>query len=521
MVALHMDRDSKDTRFVYVSTLVFFVLTLFNILHHEMWRDEFEFWMRARDANSLLDLIKNMRYTGHPMLWSLILYPITGVTRNPLAMQMAHLLVATFSAFIFLRFAPFNKLLRGLFIFGYFPFFEYATISRNYAVGILFLFIFCAYFGKDFKKRSYILLSVILFLMCQCNAFSAILAIALGIAIFLEPALLKNFTVYRSGRFYASILIFTAGLAISIIQMIPPADSVFYHPNTTARIILIGIAASISHLWDAFIPIPRIEPTFWNTNILTYLPVQRDMISALSLIASLGLFLCSLCIVVRKKIPAVYYILGVVGVTAFCSIFYEGFLRHKAHYYFAFVTAMWIGSYYPTKEFEIPSVDRFFGFFEKNKSYFMTVVFSIGVVSASIANTLDYTYPFSASKEAADYIKQNNLQNMAIAGHVDYAAEAVSGYLDKPLYYPAENRIGSFELWTNNRRNMNVAKALEVIRHFSDTVKDDVLLVLNDPPPHFKIRQYGLVPVKSFPTCTVRDECFFLYVMKYERKGIQ
>jgi hypothetical protein len=455
------------------------------------------------------------------MLWSLILYTLTGVTRNPVAMQMVHLLIATFSAFIFLRFAPFNKLLRGLFIFGYFPFFEYATISRNYAVGILFLFIFCAYFGKDFKKRNYLLLSVILFLMCQCNAFSAILAIALAITVFVEPALLKDFTVYRSGRFYASILIFTTGLAISIIQMIPPADSFFYHPNTTARIILIGIAASISHLWDAFIPIPRIEPTFWMTNVLTYLPVQQDMISVLSLIASAGLFLFSLCSVVRKKIPAVYYFLSVVGITAFCSIFYAGSLRHKGHYYFAYVTALWIGGYYPIKEFATPSVNRFFSFFEKNKNYFVTAVFSIGVISALIANTLDYIYPFSASKETADYIKQNNLQNMTIAGHMDFAADAVSGYLDKSFYYPGENRIGTFGLWTTKRKKLNMSTALEAIAQFRDTVKEDVLLVLNGPPPYFKIRQYGLVPVKSFTTCTVRDECFFLYVMKYERTRIE
>ncbi|MBF0618521.1 MAG: hypothetical protein HQK88_17110, partial [Nitrospirae bacterium] len=46
-----------DIKFTYIVTLVFFVLTLFNILHHVMWRDELEAWMIARDASSLHELV--------------------------------------------------------------------------------------------------------------------------------------------------------------------------------------------------------------------------------------------------------------------------------------------------------------------------------------------------------------------------------------------------------------------------------------------------------------------------------
>ncbi|MBF0618516.1 MAG: hypothetical protein HQK88_17085 [Nitrospirae bacterium] len=505
--------DHYDLKFTYTLTLVFFVLTLFNILHHVMWRDELEAWMIARGASSLHELVENMRYQGHPMLWHLILYPITKITRNPVAMQMVHLVIATASVFVFLRFSPFSKLLKGLFVFGYFPFFEYATISRNYAIGILFLFLFCAYFGKDFKNRNYILLSIILFLMCQCNALSTVLAIALAITVFLEPIFSKEFTFYKSWRFYASILIFTAGLVLSILQMKPPADSYWYHSVIITSDIPSRIEDQISEIWNVFIPIPRIELNFWETNFITYLPVLDELRYVLRLFAALGLFLFTLCIVFRRKIPAFYYIVAVTGISTFGYIFYEGWLRHRGHYYFASVAALWISSYYPLKEFSKPSYNAFFSFFERNKNHFLTLIFSAAVIGSLIANTLDYIYPFSEAKETAEFIRKNNWQNMPVSGHWDYATSSVSGYLDRPFYYPVADRIGTFTVWKAVKNDkVNVLMRVDRYRDFE---RSDILFIANEPIPDELVRLTGLIPLKQFTQSVVKSEEFYLYMIKY------
>ncbi|MEO5356844.1 MAG: hypothetical protein H7844_06045 [Nitrospirae bacterium YQR-1] len=507
-----MERAGGDLKFVYICTSVFFILTLFNILHHEMWRDELEAWMIAAEASSLHGLIENMRYQGHPMLWHLILYPITRLTRNPVAMQMVHLLIATLSSFVFLRFAPFNKLSRTLFVFGYFPFFEYATISRNYAAGILFLFIFCVCFGKDLKSRNYLTLSVILFLMCQCNALSTVLAIALALTIFLEPLLLKDYRVYRTGRLYVSILIFTSGLLLSVIQLIPPADARFYNPVIVTPVFLQKTAGLISSLWNVFVPVPRFQLNFWHTNFLSYLPLQQEMIYVLKLSLSLGLLLFSLFIVLRKKIPAFYYALSVIGVTAFGYIFYEGYTRHKAHYYFAFVTALWLNSYYPSQT--IP-LNAFFSFFEKNKTRFITAVFSLSMAGALTANTIDFMYPFSESKEAANYIKQNYQQNMPVAGHWFYAASAVSAYLDRAFYYPVIDKTGTFTVWKSIKDE--TVDVLKYVDRYRNSIKTDVLFIVNENPlPDDVVQQNGLIPLRHFTKSIVKSENFFLYMIKYE-----
>jgi len=159
----------------------FFALGLLLILNHSLWQDEWQAWLIARDSRSLAELFHNFRYDGHPGLWYLTLYGLSRFTAQPLAMQLFHLALATAAVWVFLRFSPFTRLQKILFVFGYFPFFEYAVISRNYAAGVLLIFTYGAVFPRDFPKK-YLLLSIILFLLCQTSVYGVLLALALAVA---------------------------------------------------------------------------------------------------------------------------------------------------------------------------------------------------------------------------------------------------------------------------------------------------------------------------------------------------
>src|ERR1700677_3760207 len=74
-----------------IVTGVFFLIVLFGLIHHEMWRDELQAWLLARDSHSVFELLKNMRYDGHPPLWHFFLFLITRFTHNPVYMQALHL----------------------------------------------------------------------------------------------------------------------------------------------------------------------------------------------------------------------------------------------------------------------------------------------------------------------------------------------------------------------------------------------------------------------------------------------
>jgi hypothetical protein len=54
--------------FALLVTGAFAIVLLFGMAHHEMWRDELQAWMVAREAHSLGGLLNNMKYEGNPVL---------------------------------------------------------------------------------------------------------------------------------------------------------------------------------------------------------------------------------------------------------------------------------------------------------------------------------------------------------------------------------------------------------------------------------------------------------------------
>src|ERR1022692_2370586 len=87
-----------------IVTAVFFIIALIGILHHEMWRDELQPWLIARESHSIPQLLHNMRFEGHPILWHLMLYFITCFTNHLFYQQALHLLIACGFIFIFNRY---------------------------------------------------------------------------------------------------------------------------------------------------------------------------------------------------------------------------------------------------------------------------------------------------------------------------------------------------------------------------------------------------------------------------------
>ena len=156
-----------NTPTCFFISVIFFLLFLNGIIHHAMWRDEMQAWSLARDSGSWREIFHALHYEGHPCLWYLILYGIVQWTLEPFAMQFAHILIASFSVFIFLRCSPFRRFYKILFIFGYFPFYEYAIKSRGYALGILIIFIICSLWEN--RHKNYIFISLLIVVSIIAN----------------------------------------------------------------------------------------------------------------------------------------------------------------------------------------------------------------------------------------------------------------------------------------------------------------------------------------------------------------
>ncbi|RKU37994.1 hypothetical protein C6495_00990, partial [Candidatus Poribacteria bacterium] len=181
--------QKTDTRYAIGLTIGFLILGGFTAFNHEMWRDEIQAWLLARDSASFFELFAHLKYEGHPGLWHLCLMPLSRITASPVIMQVFHLLIAGVTVYLFVRYAPFNWLQKFLFCFGYFVLYEYAVIARNYALGLLLLILFCVLFRERYKRPLWI--GGILFLLAHTSVHALIVTIAISFALFCEYFLMK------------------------------------------------------------------------------------------------------------------------------------------------------------------------------------------------------------------------------------------------------------------------------------------------------------------------------------------
>jgi hypothetical protein len=274
-----LKRNKIFLRDHYIFSFIFLVLGIIGILHHEFWLDEAHHWLLSRDSTSISNLITNTRYQGHPILWNLLLFFITRFSLNPFWMQLLHVVIATSVIFVFLRKAPFSRLFKILFIFGYLMLYEYTVVSRNYMLGILPLFLACSLYPN--RKEKFVLLATFLALASNVHAIWLVISASFFLMLILENILNKQGKLPH--KMWLGILIFTLGALLAVIQIIPPSDTLYFdkHEHST---VLERIAPGLISFYRGIVLLPDFRTlSFWNTNILVN--ISRPLAAFIAAIA--------------------------------------------------------------------------------------------------------------------------------------------------------------------------------------------------------------------------------------------
>ena len=174
-------RLEKNNYFILGLTGMYLLVSLFAIYHHEMWRDEMQAWLLARDSSNLVDLLRHMKYEGHPALWHLILMPVTRLSESPIGMQVTHLVIATTTVFLIVKYSPFTPFQKFFFVFGYYPLYEYNVVCRNYAIGLLLVVVLCILLEQRYKSP--VRVAITLFLLSHTSVYALILVIGTTIGL--------------------------------------------------------------------------------------------------------------------------------------------------------------------------------------------------------------------------------------------------------------------------------------------------------------------------------------------------
>jgi hypothetical protein len=498
------ERRRRETALALVLTILFLAAAGFVAWHHEIWRDEAEPWLVAKASRSLDDLALRIRFEGHPALWYWGLFLLTRFTRAPQAMQIVHLLIAAAAVFLFARSAPFPRTVRVLFAFSYFPFYEYGVISRDYALGMLLLFAFCAVFPR--RNRSLLGPAAVLVLLAQTHLLMFILA---SILAFLLAA--ERFWKRREARprFLAAGAVFVLlGLALAAYQIVPVGESTFstkldfsYMPAKAGTV--------IRAMSKTFVAVPEPRLNFWGNSILNLLSGPVGVIGRL--VGPLFFFFALLALLDRP-LALSFYVLSTLALLSFYYLVHLGLIRHHGILFLAFLAAFWLagvsapGPRRPGRLRAVAAGARRFA------PAVLGIILSVQIAATAMAASYDIRYPFSQAKRAADFIKLQGLRDWVLIGDTHLALAGVSAYLDRPFYFPYIESWGTYALYVHGVHvPMTMTPIVAAAERLSRETGQEYLLVLSYPLDEASLTTRGLRPVAGFGSAIVDDEVFYLY----------
>ena len=486
----------RDNFFTTTLVIIFLSLGLIGILNHEMWFDELQAWMIARDSSSINNLFQNLRYEGHPGLWHLGLYFLSRFTYNPVVMQFYHLLIATTGVYIFVKYSPFNHQQKIFLSLGYFSLYEYGIISRSYALGLLLIYCFCTLYTH--RDKSFIPLSLCLSLLCHTHVYGFVIAISLLITLVFDTIFdrgISNIISRKKLDVTISLMIFLLGAYISLKQVIPPSDSEFALWGIDFA--LSNFIETLSTITRAYLPLQQfwIEKS-WQTNALVSLNLY------VAVIIAIGLFIFSTVLFIRQPVVLLMYMMGTLGVlslTYYVTLGVAG-LRHYGHLFIILIACLWISHYYSETDTLLNLIQRYFLRFSKQtinfeqlinkyRKFFIQIILCTHLIAASVAFTYDLSLPFSQTKAVAAFIKNQHLENMTIICYPNYPVGALPGYLNKSVFYPQSNRLGTFPIW--DKQGEHKLSEPELLSRLTEIISKDyknIIILLSFLPTNDQVR---------------------------------
>jgi hypothetical protein len=509
---LEMNASENRNTFTFFVLAIFLSLGAIGILNHAMWRDELTIWLIARDSESVSEFLKIIRYEPHPALWYLCVALLYRISNNPVIMQLFHLLLGTGVAYLFLRYSPFKFLHKVLFIFGYLPFYEYLIISRNYSLGILCAFAFCACFNS--RRKSYLGLSILLFLMANSNAYSLFIAIAFGLTLMVEYAFKKqwNYTTRATlQNKIISLTIFILGIISSVALLIPPAD------NLENGGIAEGWLFSFE-LRHFFTALARI----WNSYIVVVVAGDSKYYSVVICgILSLVLFFFFASSFVKKPLILFFYVTATTEILLFTYIKFLGAQRHFGHLFIVLILAFWLANYFPRSKsfaFSSPAQNRFnwIQFPERHAPTLLVILLYAQLIGGAIAFSRDLVVPYSASRAAAHYLKTSGRDRDFIVGSPDVVMAPLSGYLNRKIYYSERQGLGSFVLFNQTRKEVTTEEVLQQVSQLLHEHHAKIILAVNE---ELKVSRddLAIAPLEKFVDSLIDNEKYYFYSVTRSR----
>lgn len=459
-------------------------MVVLGLVNHELWLDEMHHWLLARDSASLAELNYNARYEGHPLLWNVMLWMLARFTDSPYAMQVLHGVLALAVLAVWIRWAPLPWWLVLLGALGYFLLYEYAALSRNYALGVLGLF------GAAAVLKGYERPFVLATVCCLLAVHSHLLLLIPGVALWVY-ALVTYWPKERQKTGVLAVVIFIVLLLPALWWSVPARDHTYLQFNAVGLWSWERMEFAWHQVTKALLPFPDPARTNWWNHSWLEERIDNDHLFAL-----LGLALVAAMAFSLRKHRGImlFFVASVLGILCFAWLSEMRANRYYGGVWIAFLVAWWLG---PGR---IPWRWRW-------PQFLLTGLVVIQAIAGLTVWSLDLTSPFSQGKSAAKYIRSEGLSQLPILSFQECAAISVSGYLATTACYPQTGHCGGFCHWTHIPNPQSMKRFMDSLHTYKSN--GSKLLVLNSPLP--ETLPDGVTALQSFTGSTVRFEEIYLY----------
>ncbi|MCX7747727.1 MAG: hypothetical protein N2645_12700 [Clostridia bacterium] len=376
----------------YAVCLAYSVLLTIAIIKHEPWFDEAQAWLLARDLDPLTLLTKHMRYEGSPGLWHLLLMLPAKLNLPYIFLNILSGFLALVSVYLFVRCSPFPPLVKALYPFSFFAFYQYAVVARSYVLLPLMLFMIAIIYKHRINKP--LLFVILLTLLANVSMHGTIIAMGLMLVHFFS--IIKHWNNIKPGIRFRQFVGFGAfGIVVLLLylQLKPAPDLISVAAFSRDLTYLIPRSLSIfSESISTNFSVPS-EKTKWLYTILLYF-------SRIVMIVSL------IWLYLKKRLST--FIIPITGLFLFFTVIYAN-VWHQGTLFYIWLFALWIS--FENKDFVItPRV--------RTTKCLMTVllVLTLAIQSYWSLRTFvfDYKFNYAASRDAAEYIKKNRLEEKKI-----------------------------------------------------------------------------------------------------------
>ncbi|HEX8462251.1 MAG TPA: hypothetical protein VF623_12510, partial [Segetibacter sp.] len=210
---------------------IYLLLMVMVVNKHEPWMDEAQAWLLAKDVSVKDLLVKYLRYEGSPGLWHLILMIPAKLGLPYFTINIVSVIFSAVGVWLFLRYAPFPILIKILYPFSFFVFYQYGVVARSYCLISPILFLLAINYDKKMDRPYFFV-----FLLCLLSNISAHTFLIAGSIAFIHVTdIIKEWKTLtaktkKNQAIALSVLAIMACIVVYII-MTPPDQLFANHVN--------------------------------------------------------------------------------------------------------------------------------------------------------------------------------------------------------------------------------------------------------------------------------------------------